>query len=75
VRITYDPRADVLAITWRDSSPGGGREVAPDLFVECDAAGLPIGMELLNASKHMEDDPLSVGLELLVPEATPTGGR
>ncbi|HEY3117140.1 MAG TPA: DUF2283 domain-containing protein [Chloroflexota bacterium] len=74
MRITYDPEADVLGITWRDGTPASGREVAPDLVVECDPAGQPIYLELLNASKHVEDDPLSVGLELLAPDAV-RGGR
>ncbi len=75
MHITYDPIADVLAITWRESAPGGGREVAPDLFVDCDTAGQPISMELLNASQHIDGDPLFVGLELLAPEMASTRGR
>jgi len=68
VHITYDPEADVLAITWRDTKPGGGKEVAPDLFVECDAAGQAVGLELLRASKHLDGEPLSVSLEMLARE-------
>ena len=68
MHITYDPKADVLAISWRDAQPKGGKEAAPDLFVECDAAGQPISLELLNASKHVDGEPLSVALELLSPE-------
>lgn len=68
MHITYDPEADVLGITWRDRAPASGKEVAPDLVVECDPAGQPIYMELLNASKHVDGDPLTVALELLVPD-------
>ena len=73
MHITYDPEADVLSIVWRASKPGGGMEVAPDLFVECDAAGEPISLELLNASKHVDGEPLSATLELLAPELAATG--
>ena len=68
MQITYDPQADVLAIIWREAPPRGGKEVAPDLFVECDPAGQPMSLELLNASKHVDGEPLSVTLELLAPE-------
>ncbi|HEY8695319.1 MAG TPA: DUF2283 domain-containing protein [Chloroflexota bacterium] len=70
MQITYDPKADVLAIGWREAQPGAGKDVAPDLFVECDGTGQPIGLELLNASKHVDGEPLSVALELLSPELT-----
>lgn len=68
MHITYDPEADVLSITWRESEPGGGSEVAPDLFVDCDTEGQPFYMELLNASQHVDGDPLTVTLEFLAPE-------
>ena len=75
MHITYDPQADVLAIRLRDVDPERGREVAPDLVVEVDGRGQVVGMELLNASTHVDGDPLSVGLELLIPEAAPIGSH
>ena len=73
MHITYDPQADVLAIILRDVEPERGHEVAPDLVIELDSQGQVVSMELLNARKHVDGDPLSVGLELLVLVATPTG--
>ena len=75
MHITYDPEADVLAITWREAKPGGGKEVAPDLFVECDERGEPVGMELLRASTHVDGEPLNVQLEYLAPESATAGVR
>ena len=75
MHITYDPEADVLAITWREAEIVDGREVAPDLVVESDSSGLPVYVELLNASKHIDGDPLTVTLEFLAPEVAPVGGK
>lgn len=75
MRITYDPRADVLAVELRDVDPERGQEVAPDLVVEVDAQGQVVSIELLNASKHLDGDPLSVSLELLAPEAAPSASH
>ncbi len=73
MNITYDPRADVLAIRLRRARPACGREVAPDLVVELDGQGEVTGWELLNAHKHVEGDPLSIGLKLLAPKIAPAG--
>jgi uncharacterized protein YuzE len=50
IRTTYDPEADVLHVIF---GPESGRydsaqEVAPGVFVEFDAAGNPIGVEVIS---------------------------
>lgn len=48
IRTTYDPEADVLNIQFgpAEATRDGHQEVAPGVYVEFDAAGNPIGVEI-----------------------------
>ena len=54
IQTSYDPEADVLHV--RFGPPGarydGAEEVAPGVFVEFDAEGNTIGLEVISVSKR-----------------------
>jgi uncharacterized protein YuzE len=75
VKISYDPEADVLAITLREVRPERGQQVTAGLVLMFDEDGEVVRMEILDASKHVDGQPLIVALELLAPEAALTGSR
>jgi uncharacterized protein YuzE len=56
IETKYDPEADVLHVKF--GAPGaqydGATEVAPGVFLEFDAAGTPIGVEILSVSKRAD---------------------
>ncbi|MSP02825.1 MAG: DUF2283 domain-containing protein [Acetobacteraceae bacterium] len=50
IRTNYDPEADVLHVSFGPETAryDNAREVAPGVFVEFDAAGTPIGVEVIS---------------------------
>jgi uncharacterized protein YuzE len=57
IRTTYDPVADVLNIAFgpADAISDGHQEVAPGVYVEFDAAGHPIGVEVTSVSLRQRE--------------------
>lgn len=55
MRITYNEEMDVLRFLLKDVPIEESDEVADGLIVDYDAAGNTVGMELLDASKHLAD--------------------
>lgn len=65
MRITYDPRADALAIELRDVPVARTEEVAGDINVDLGRDGRPVVVEILNVRKGLGDEVLRhVGLDL-----------
>lgn len=56
IRTTYDPEADVLHVVFGAESAryDTAREVAPGVFLEFDAVGDPIGLEVTGV-RHRSD--------------------
>jgi len=54
IRTNYDPEADVLHVQFgpTEAQYDGAEEVAPGVFVEVDAKGNPIGLEVISVSKR-----------------------
>jgi uncharacterized protein YuzE len=54
IRTKYDPEADALHVSFgpEGSKYDGSQEVAPGVFVEFDAAGTPIGVEVISANRR-----------------------
>ncbi|UFN49136.1 DUF2283 domain-containing protein [Roseomonas sp. OT10] len=55
-RTTYDPAADALYVSLAPIAPGAvaeTREVAPGVFLDFDAEGKLLGMEVLDASARL----------------------
>lgn len=51
MKISYDPRADALYITLKDSKIEESDEVAKGMIVDCDSEQNPVGIEILDASR------------------------
>jgi len=54
IRTNYDPEADVLHVGFgpKDGRYDSSEEVAPGVFVEFDADGNPIGVEVISARRR-----------------------
>jgi uncharacterized protein YuzE len=68
MKITYDTEADILAIELRDfdkCSPTGNADLSPDIIALKDDAGELIGLEILDAKKHIDGDPATITFQLL----------
>jgi uncharacterized protein YuzE len=59
MRVTYDPEADTLRVLFRDAPIEQSDEDKPGLILDYDKDGNVVGLELLDASKRV-DDPRSV---------------
>ena len=65
MRITYDPRADALAIELRDVPVVRTREVTDTINVDLGKDGRPVVVEILNVRKGLGDEVLRrIGLDL-----------
>jgi len=69
MKFTYDPEADAVYMTLNTREPHHGRELSPGVHGHYDSEGNLVGLEVLDASKRL-DDPMSVTLELLAEPAT-----
>ena len=58
IRTNYDPEADVMHIAFgpQDAASDGAQEVAPGVFVEFDAQGRPIGVEITSIRWRSQSD-------------------
>jgi excisionase family DNA binding protein len=59
MRITYDPRADALAIELRDAPVARTREVTDTVNVDIGKDGRPVVVEILNVRKGLGDEVLA----------------
>jgi len=55
MRIRYDPDVDVLRIVFNDRPVEESDEEKPGLILDYDKNGNIVGMEILDASKRIED--------------------
>jgi uncharacterized protein YuzE len=59
MKITYDPEVDVMRIIFNNSPIEESDEQKPGFIVDYDQDGNVVGLEILDASKRM-DNPRSV---------------
>ena len=59
MKLKYDPDVDVLTILLSDAPVEESDESKPGLILDYDTGGNIVGIEILNASKRIEN-PLSV---------------
>jgi uncharacterized protein YuzE len=61
IRTNYDPEADVLHVAFGPENVryDNAQEVAPGVFVEFDAEGNPIGIEVISV-RHRATDAASI---------------
>ena len=55
MKITYDPEVDVLRIIFSNAVIEESDEDKPGVILDFDSAGNVVGMEILDASRRMED--------------------
>ena len=55
MKVTYDPEVDVLRILFRDVPIQESDEDKPGVILDYDKDGNVVGMEVLNASKRVEN--------------------
>ena len=55
MKVTYDPEADVLRIHFRNAPIEESDEDKPGVIIDYDKDGNIVGMEILNASKRIDN--------------------
>ena len=55
MKVTYDPQVDVLRILFRDVPVEESDEDKPGVILDYDKDGNIVGIEVLNASKRVEN--------------------
>ena len=70
MRIRYDPEVDALTIVFRDAQVEESDEITPNVIADFDAAGEVVAIEILSASRVV-DDPRQVALDVLTPASAP----
>ena len=65
MKIAYSPDADVLTIQLREGKPADSRDVAEGIIVHLSAKGLPLQIEILDASKVVQKKDVEISMEAL----------
>ncbi len=55
MKVTYDPEVDVLRILFSNAAIEESDEDKPGVILDYDKSGNVVGMEILEASKRMEN--------------------
>jgi len=55
MQIDYDPQADAIYIRLRDGEVDDTQQVSKYIYVDVDEAGVPLGLEILFASRVLVD--------------------
>ena len=64
MKVRYDPEADALYIRLREGTIAETEEVSAGVMLDVDAEGNPVGLEILNASRRLGQQPLTVEVEI-----------
>ncbi len=63
MKIAYSPDADALIIRLREGKPKDSRDIAEGVIVHLSAKGLPLEIEILDASKVVQKKDVEISLE------------
>jgi len=63
MKVTYDPEVDALTIILSDVAVEESDEAKPGVILDYDASGNIVGLEILNASKRV-DNPKAIDYAL-----------
>ncbi len=69
MKIKYSPEADVLIIQLRKGRLVDSRDIAEGVIVHLSRDGMPLELEILDASKVIERKDVEVAMEELVTKA------
>ncbi len=58
MKVTYDPLVDALCIRWSEARIEESDEQEPGVIMDFDENGQPVGLEVLDASKRIQNLPL-----------------
>lgn len=67
MRITYDPLADAVSIIFKKGKVTETKEVSRDVLLDVDKSGIPLYLEILDASKHFKKNKKELGSFDFVP--------
>jgi uncharacterized protein YuzE len=65
MRIAYSPDADVLMIQLREGEPVDSRDLTEGIIIHLSAAGQPLEIEILDASKIVQKKDVEISMEAL----------
>jgi len=54
MRITYDPKYDLLYLKLGEAGKVLGKDIDEDITLDLDAQGRVVGIEILSASQHLD---------------------
>jgi uncharacterized protein YuzE len=63
MKIKYSPDADVLMIQLREGDPYDSRDIAEGIIVHLSRKGNPLEIEILDASKVVQNKDIEVSME------------
>ena len=66
MKIKYSPDADVLVIQLRKGNPVDSRDIADGVIVHLSKKGIPLELEILDASRVVERKDVAVAVEELI---------
>jgi uncharacterized protein YuzE len=55
MKVTYDPEVDVVSIVFNNKTIEESETIKPGVILDYDKDGNVVGMEILHASKQIED--------------------
>jgi uncharacterized protein YuzE len=55
MQVTYDPKTDTLSVEFKTTPIVESDEEKPGIILDYDAAGDLVGIEILDASRHVAD--------------------
>lgn len=54
MKIDYDPQADAIYVQLKEGAVADTLEVSKYIFVDVDEKGIPLGIEILFVSRHLD---------------------
>ncbi|MEA3339952.1 MAG: DUF2283 domain-containing protein [Chloroflexota bacterium] len=59
MKIDYDPQADAIYVQLKEGAVADTLDVSKYIFVDVDEKGIPLGIEILFVSRHLDMEDLT----------------